>query len=409
MRYAILLILLLMSACGGGEQGQAGQTPAVTVQNPEVRRIVDWDEYTGQFEAVESVEVRARVSGYLEQIYFREGSLVQKGQLLVQIDSRPFEAALAEARAALEGALTRRDLAEADLKRGEYLLSEEAISQEDFDARQQAQRESLTNVAARRAAVRQAELDLAFTRVRAPVSGRIGAREVTVGNLVSGGGPTSTLLTTIYSVSPIYFAFTADEAAYLKYVRQNSAGSRPSSRDVANPVRLKLQDEDDFVHEGRMTFVDNRVDPDTGTVEGRAIFQNAGGLFLPGMFGRLQLLGSGEYEAILVPDAAIVADQSNKVVMVVGAENKVEPRVVETGSLQAGEMRVIRSGLKRTDKVIVGGLMRARPGTVVNPQPAEAAPAVPSGGGAGGGAGGAKKPAGKPAAKPAAKPAKATS
>jgi len=383
VRIIACFALLLLAACGASAPPEQGP-PSVTVQTPELRRIVDWDEYTGQFEAVESVEVRARVSGYLEKIYFREGSIVPKGTLLVQIDPRPFQAALAQARANLEGAFTRRDLAQADLKRGELLLKEQAISREDYDARRQSARESLTNVAAAQAQVRQAELDLSFTQVRAPVSGRVGAREVTVGNLVSGGGPTSTLLTTVYSVSPIYFAFTADEAAYLKYVRQNFAGSRPSSRNVANPVRLKLQDEKDFVHQGRMSFVDNRVDPDTGTVEGRAIFDNASGLFLPGMFGRLQLLGSGRYEAMLVPDAAILSDQSNKIVMVVGKDNKIEPHPVTLGSLQPDEMRVIRSGLKRTDRVVVGGLMRARPGMVVKPETAKpatrpaGAPAAPA-------------------------------
>lgn len=369
--YRIALVCLaLLAGCSGSEETQQG-TPQVTVQTPEVRSITDWDEYTGQFEAVESVEVRARVSGYLQRIYFREGSIVRRGTLLAQIDPRPFEAALAEARAALEGALTRRDLAVADLGRAELLLSEQAISQEDYDARVQARRETQTGVAAARAAVRQAQLELSFTQIRAPVTGRIGAREITVGNLVSGGGPTSTLLTTIFSVDPIYFTFTANEAAYLNYYRQNREGSRPSSRDVANPVRLRLQDEEAFVHEGQMSFVDNRVDPDTGTVEGRAIFENDEGLFIPGMFGRLQLLGSSEYEAILVPDAAILSDQSNKIVMVVNEENVIEPRQVELGSLQEGNMRVIRAGLERTDRVVIGGLMRARPGDSVTPVVAE--------------------------------------
>ncbi|QLC26558.1 efflux RND transporter periplasmic adaptor subunit [Parasphingopyxis algicola] len=366
----VLVCLAFLAGCSGSEQAQQ-TAPQVTVQTPEIRSIVDWDEYTGQFEAVESVEVRARVSGYLQRIYFREGSIVRRGALLVRIDPRPFEAALAEARAALEGALTRRDLAVADLGRAELLLSEQAISQEEYDARVQARRETQTGVAAARAAVRQAQLELGFTQVRAPVTGRVGAREITVGNLVSGGGPTSTLLTTIYSVDPIYFTFTANEAAYLNYYRQNREGSRPSSRDVANPVRLRLQDEEAFVHEGRMTFVDNRVDPDTGTVEGRAIFENDDGLFIPGMFGRLQLLGSSEYEALLVPDAAILSDQSNKIVMTVNEENIVEPRQVELGSLQEGNMRVIRTGLERSDRVVVGGLMRARPGNPVTPVAAE--------------------------------------
>ncbi|MEO1045971.1 MAG: efflux RND transporter periplasmic adaptor subunit [Pseudomonadota bacterium] len=396
MRWMIGLVVTaaaMLSACADEQSGEM-PVPEVTVQQPETRKIVDWDEYTGQFEAVEAVEVRARVSGYLQKIYFREGAIVRKGDLLVQIDSRPFEAALAEARAAYEGAITRRDLAKADLRRGEILLAEQAISQEEFDTRQQAQKEALTSVAAAKAAVRQAELDLSFTRVRAPVTGRVGSREITVGNLVSGGGPTSTLLTTIFSVSPIYFSFTANESAYLKYVRQNSQGSRPSSRDVANPVRLKLQDEDDFVHEGQMSFVDNRVDTNSGTVEGRAIFDNADGLFIPGMFGRLQLLGSGEYEAILIPDAAILSDQSNKIVMTVNKDNIVEPRPVELGSLQEGNMRVIRGGLGKDERVIVGGLMRARPGSEVVPKPP--ADALPGKAGPD-----AKKPTAQKAGKPA--------
>lgn len=360
----LLTMLALLSACSGSE-AEAPPPPEVTVAAPTVRSITDWDEYTGQFDAVEGVEVRARVSGYLVQSHFAEGSLVRRGQLLFTIDPRPFQAAVARAEADLQAALTRRDLAQADLGRAEFLLEEQAISKEEFDSRTQARRESLASVAASEATLRQARLDLEFTRVTAPISGRVGSREVTRGNLVSGSGGQATLLTTVFALDPIEFIFTADEAAYLKYRRQAREGSRPSSRDIANPVMLRLQDETEFVHSGEMSFVDNAIDTQTGTVEGRALFSNPDGLFIPGMFGRLRLLGSGEYEAILVPDEAILSDQSEKIVLIVDAENMVQQRVVELGPVQDDGMRVIRSGLDKNDRVIVGGLMRARPGNPV--------------------------------------------
>ncbi len=367
MKKILLLAAIFLVGCGTDNPEQ-NALPEVIIQIPETRKIVDWDEYTGQFEAVESVEVRARVSGYLQKLHFRQGSIIRRGQLLVTIDPRPFQAELAQAKAAVQGALTRRDLAKADLERAELLLSEQAISQEEYDARLQARQESLTSVAAARAALRQAELNLQFTSVRSPIAGRVGARLVTVGNLVSGGGPTSTLLTTVYSVSPMHFSFTANEAAYLKYVRQNAEGSRPSSREEANPVRLRLQDESDFVHEGRMNFVDNEINGNSGTVQGQAIFDNPAGLFIPGMFGRIQLLGSGEYDALLVPDSAILADQSNKIIMVVGDNDEVAARTVELGPVLDDGMRVIRDGISNSDRVVVGGLMRVRPGDKVSPK-----------------------------------------
>ncbi len=372
VRNISMVLLLLVAACSAAPDGQGQGAPPVRVAPPTQREVIDWDEYSGQFEAVESVEVRARVSGYLDAVAFREGAIVKKGDLLARIDPRPFEAALASARADVESAITRRDQTQADLGRGQALVKEEAISREDYDARVQARREAESRLAAARARLRAAELDVGYTEVRSPIAGRVGARLVTVGNLVSGGGPTSTLLTTVYSIDPIYFGFTADEAAYLKYVRQNAEGERPSSRDAANPVKLRLQDEQSFVHDGRMNFVDNRIDPTTGTMRGRAVFRNSDGLFLPGMFGRLQLLGSGRYRALLVPEAAILSDQSNKIVLVVGKDNVVQPRPVTLGALQADNMRVIRSGIGPADQVIVGGIVRARPGAKVTPQQAGA-------------------------------------
>ncbi|MGB3469320.1 MAG: efflux RND transporter periplasmic adaptor subunit [Erythrobacter sp.] len=377
---APLFAAMALANCSGGAQQEPPPPPEVTVAQPTLRTITDWDEYTGQFDAVEGVEVRARVSGYLVQSHFREGALVRRGQLLFTIDPRPFEAEVARAEADLQAALTRRDLAQADLGRAEFLLEEEAISKEEFDSRTQARRETIASVAAAEATLRQAKLDLGFTRVKSPISGRVGAREITAGNLVSGSGAQASRLTTVFALDPIEFIFTADEAAYLKYRRQAREGSRPSSRDIANPVTLRLQDETEFVHSGRMSFVDNAIDTQTGTVEGRALFDNPDGLFIPGMFGRLRLLGSGEYEAMLVPDDAILSDQSNKIVLIVDKDNVVRPRTVELGRTLDDGMRIIASGLERTDRVIVGGLMRARPGATVSvaggdPPEAEAAKA----------------------------------
>jgi RND family efflux transporter MFP subunit len=364
-------LLTALAACSGGAPPPP-PAPEVTVAHPTERVITDWDEYSGRFEAIQSVEVRARTSGYLSQIQFQDGQIVKAGQMLFLIDPRPAQAALERARAQLQEAQTKRDLAIADLGRGVILRKERAISQEEYDQRAQAQQEGQATVAAAQAAVRSAQLDLEFTQVRSPITGRVGRHQVSIGNLVSGGGPDSTLLTTVYSLDPIYFTFDADEAAYLKYTRLNAAGERPSSRDAANPVRLKLIDETDFSHMGRMNYVDNRIDAGSGTMLGRATFANPGNLFIPGMFGRMQLLGSGPFKAILVPDAAILSDQSSKIVLTVGPGNKVVPKPVQLGSLQ-GDLRVIRSGLTAKDVVIVDGLVRARPGSVVDPKPATAA------------------------------------
>ena len=366
---ALLASALVLFAAACGDQGGAPPPPPVTVAAPTVREITDWDEYSGRFEAIESVEVRARVSGYLSEIKFTDGALVKKGQVLFVIDPRPAEATLARTRAQLAEAVTRRDLAIADLRRGETLRAERAISQEEYDQRRQAREESEASVNAAQADMRSAALELEFTTVRAPVSGRVGRREVSVGNLISGGGPTASLLTTVYSIDPIYFVFDANEAAYLHYTRLNAEGKRPSSRRAANPVRLKLIDEKDFVHAGEMNYVDNRIDAGSGTMLGRATFPNPQQLFIPGMFGRIQLMGEGPYKSLLVPDSAIMSDQARKIVLTVNAKNEVVPKPVVTGSLQ-GDLRVIREGLQANDRVIVDGLMRARPGAVVDPKPA---------------------------------------
>jgi RND family efflux transporter MFP subunit len=338
-----------------------------------VKDITEWDEYTGRFEAVNYVEVRARVSGYLESIHFYDGQLVEEGDLLFVVDKRPFEAALAQAKGRAAEAAAQSELARNDRQRAEKLLKAKAVSQEEYDQRLQTERASAASLAAAEAAVKAAALDLEFAEVRAPISGRVSDRRVTVGNLVSGGQG-GTVLTTIASLDPIHFVFDASEKAYLRYTRLSEAGERPSSRDKANPVFARLTDETDFSHEGFMNFVDNEVDPATGTMRGRAIFENADGLLTPGMFGRLRLAGSEPYRAILLPEAAIQSDQTHKFVWIVNKENKVEYRPLTLGPLHDEGLRIVRQGLAPGDLVIVDGVQRAQPGAVVTPERAAPQP-----------------------------------
>lgn len=367
---AIAVLGVWLAGCepSSGETGPAAQGPApVTVSTPIVKSIVEWDEYTGRFEAVETVEIRARVSGYLDSIHFEDGQIVDKGDLLFVIDPRPFEAALDGAQAELEQAKARQELAALELKRGQRLVGTGAISREVFDERRQSKRETDAAVAAAEAALRSAELDLSFTQILAPVAGRVSDDFVSVGNLVNGGSANSTVLTTIVTLDPIHFVFDASEAQHLKYVRLGQSGQRPSSREAANPVYVKLVDETEFGHEGKMNFVDNRLDPNTGTIRGRAIFDNPDLLLAPGMFGRLRLMGSGEYEAVMLPDTAVLTDQSRRFVWLVNDENMVEYRPVQLGPVVDG-LRVIRDGLGGNDRVIIGGIQRVRPGAIVAPE-----------------------------------------
>lgn len=364
------LASLLLVACGGGQDAQQQQQAEVGVAKPVTRMLTDWDEYTGRLEAVESVEVRARVSGYLQSVHFRDGALVDEGDLLFVIDPRPYRATLEEAKAALTGAEVRLELARNDLERAQRLYQSRAISEEELDARTQQQREAVAALEEAQAAVQAAGLNLEFTRVSAPISGRIGRKLVTDGNLVSGGTANSTLLTTIVSLDPIHAYFTADERAYLRYVRLSREGARPSSRDAANPVRMQLADEEGFPHVGYMDFVNNEIDEETGTMQGRAIFDNPDGLLIPGLFGRVQLLGRGPYEALLVPEAAIATDQSQRFVWVLDENDAAVRRRLELGRRE-GSLRVVRSGLEPDDRVVVEGLQRVRPGATLAPRPAE--------------------------------------
>ncbi len=361
---------LLLAACTRGEANNPpGPPPAppVSVAPSLERQVTEWDEFSGRLAAVERVELRARVSGYLQSIDFRPGALVKKGDLLFQIDPRPFQAELSRAEAALSSARTRADLARTELARAERLLADHAIAQRDVDERASSRRDLEANIQAAEAAIRTAHLNLDYASVRAPISGRISKEEVSVGNLVQGDGPSPTLLTSIVSVDPIYAEFEGDEQIYLKYMQMARDGERPSSRTTPNPVLLGLANEDGFPRRGHMAFVDNRIDPQSGTIRARAVFDNKDGALTPGMFARLKLLGSGTYAAVVTPDRAIGTDQSKRFVLVVGADNMAQFREVKLGALIDG-MRVIRSGLKPGELVVVNGLQRVRPGTPVTPE-----------------------------------------
>jgi RND family efflux transporter MFP subunit len=374
----IVAIAPALAACGQGQSqpsAAAPTPPAVTVAKPVAKMLADQDEYVGRFVAVESVEVRARVSGYLDAIHFRDGQIVRKGDLLFTIDRRPFEATLAQAQASLAQAQANLAFAESDLERAQGLAVGTVITRQTFDQRTQAKRSAQAAVAAQDAVLRQVALDLEFTELRAPVSGRVGDRRVSVGNLVTGGtAGNTTLLATIESVDPIRFEFTLDEASYLRYARLYQETAEAPDRGLTAPVRLKLIDEQAFSHEGHMDFFDNAVDRGFGTVRARAVFPNPGAIFLPGMFARVQVAAAAPKVALLVPDAAVGAEQARKFVLVVDNENVARPKYVRLGPVVEG-LRVISEGLKADDNIIVNGLVKARAGAKVTPQAANTAAA----------------------------------
>ncbi|MEL6977335.1 MAG: efflux RND transporter periplasmic adaptor subunit [Pseudomonadota bacterium] len=349
---------------------EAPATPPVTlvdIVRPEIRRLTEWDEYTGRFAAVDSVEVRARVSGYLDEVHFEDGQTVTVGDLLFTIDQRPFQTALAEAEADLAGARAVLENARAENARGQELLRRRTISREAADTRLRGLRQAEAAVQSAEARVAHAELDLSFTEIRAPVSGRISDDAVSVGNLITGGAEGGTLLTNIVSLDPIEFEFTVSEADYLRYVRLDRSGARAGSRETANPVTLKLMDEDGYVHEGAMRFVDNQFDASTGTMRGRAVFANPNDVFAPGMFARIRLAGSAAYDAVLIPDAAVQTEQSEKFVWVATPQNTAERRAVTLGPVVDG-LRLIRSGLRAEDRLITSGVQFVAAGASIAPR-----------------------------------------
>ena len=365
-RLLSVALAAVLVGCGQSQQAAAPPDPVVTVAHPAQKAVVEQDEYVGRFVAVDSVEVRARVSGYLDQVHFTDGQIVKQGDLLFTVDKRPFQTSLDQASANLAQARANLAFTEADLARAAQLVRDKTITEQTFDQRTQAKRVAEASVAAQEAMVKSAELDLnEFTELRAPVDGRIGDRRVSTGNLVTGGpSGNTTLLATIVSVDPIRFEFTFDEASYLRYQRFAASSGLVGSRDAGVPVALKLIDEQDFQHAGKIDFVDNVIDRSSGTIRGRAVFDNAAATFTPGMFGRIRVPGSPPHTALLIPDAAIGAEQARKYVLVVDDAGVARQRYVIPAQLD-GDLRVIKDGLNASDRVIVNGLMRARPGVKV--------------------------------------------
>jgi multidrug efflux system membrane fusion protein len=370
-----VLIAVTLSGCGDKPPAPAAAAaPPVTIAQPIKRTVTDWDEFTGRFEAVEEVQIRARVGGFVTSVEFRDGAFVKTGDLLYVIDSRPFEAVAQQADGQLADARAKAELAKRELDRGLNLVQTSAVSEQVVDQRRQALQAAKAAQTQAEGLLKAAQLNIEFSHVVAPIDGRVSRHLVSVGNLVQGSDGGSTLLTSIVSLDPIYVYFDVDEATYLKDNRLYFEGKRPSSRDTPNPVQITLTGETKPSREGKMDFIDNRLDVSTGTLRQRAVVPNKDFSILPGQFGRVRLIGSAPYEALLIPDGAIATDQSRKIVFVVKDDDTVEARAVTLGPLDGG-LRVVREGLKPEDRVIVEGLQRARVGAKVSPHAAKAAPA----------------------------------
>jgi membrane fusion protein, multidrug efflux system len=347
-----------------------GGPPAmpVTVAEPLSRHVTQWDEFSGRFEAVESVEVRARVSGFIEKVLFQDGQKVAAGDPLFIIDRRPYEIAVDSARAEVARAAATVELNEGELERGARLVKSRNIPEREYDQRKANLNVARAQLQSAQAGLKNAELNLEWTEVRAPIAGRVSDKRVNAGNLVTGGQSGTTLLTTIVSLDPIHFVFDISEADYLRYTRLLLAGSRPSSRDGSTQVRMKLADQTSWDLSGRLNFVDNEINARSGTLRVRALVDNKNDLLTPGIFARVQLFG-GEFDAMLIPDTAVVSDQARKIVFVVDADGVVGVRPVTLGQIIDG-LRVVREGLKSSDQIVIDGLANpmVRPGAKVVPQ-----------------------------------------
>jgi multidrug efflux system membrane fusion protein len=360
---SLILTANVLASCDSKPTSSSAPPPAVTVSHPLQKSITEWDEYTGRFTPLETVEIRARVSGFIDSVHFHEGQIVKKDDLLFVIDQRPYQIAVELAKADIERAQAKLDIATQDVNRATPLIQNQTLTVREFDTRKSAQRDASGQLASANAALKQAELNLEWTEVRAPIAGRISDKRVDAGNLITGGQTGATLLSVIVSIDPIHFVFDGSEADFLHYLRLAAAGTRPSSRDAPNPVAVRLADETDFTHMGRMDFVDNAINPKTGTIRGRAVFDNKDGFLTPGFFGRLRLFG-GTHDALLIPDGAIASDQASKIVFTVAEDGTVGTKRVELGPIVDG-LRVVRSGLAPTDRIVIDGLPRARPGQKV--------------------------------------------
>ena len=369
---AVVCTACLLTGCRKPAQ-QPSSPPAVSVVHPIAREVIEWDEYIGRLESPETVEIRARVSGYLDKVHFKEGKEVKKGDLLVTIDPRPYQAEYDRADAEYQRAVSQAELAKNDAERAKRLIATKAISEEDFDTKGKTYTAAQAAVKSAKAAMDSAKLNLEFTQIHAPIGGRTGRALVTEGNLVSGGvsGAGASLLTTLVSLDPLYCYSDADERAVLKYLDLRREGKRVSARDEQIPAEMGLANETGFPHKGYMDFVDNRIDPATGTMRARGVFSNADHGLSPGFFARIRIPGSGKYPALLIPDRALGSDQAQKFVYVVNAEKKVEFRPVKIGPMIDG-LRVVKEGLKPGEQVIVEGLLRVRPGITADAKPWEA-------------------------------------
>lgn len=384
LRIAALPLLLIAGALGlagcsqpaantdakkaGGPPAGGQPPPAVTISQPRLQNLVEWDEYTGRFDAVESVDIRARVSGYLTEVAFKDGQNVKKGELLFVIDSRPFERALDQAKAELAQAQTKSENANLDVERGRPLMERKILSEKNYDDRANVLRDAQASIKVAEAKMATAQLDLDFTRITAPIEGRTGRSQVTAGNWVAAGSAAnSTVLTSIVKQNPVHVYFDVSENNHLKYKRLAQRGESGGAAETGGVIEIALPDETGFPYKGKLDFLDNRLDPGTATVRARASVENDKLLFSPGMFARVRIPGSGKYDALLLPDAAIGTDQTSKFVLVVDAENTVTRRPVRLGPLH-DNMRIVREGITAEDWVVTRGTQRARPGQKVAPK-----------------------------------------
>ncbi|WP_373696664.1 efflux RND transporter periplasmic adaptor subunit [Microvirga yunnanensis] len=379
-RYGIgpvgLLFAFALADCDKAAQAQsAAPPPLVTVTQPVKRTVTDWNEFTGRFEAIEEVDVRPRVGGFVDSVEFKDGAIVRSGDLLYVIDPRPFEAAALIAEGQLADARAKGEFAKRDLERALNLVQTNAVSEQAVDQRRAALQAARAAETQAKGALQAAQLNVEFSHVVAPITGRVSRRLVTPGNLVQGSEGAATLLTSIVSLDPIYLYFDVDEVTYRRNSRLWAEGLRPNVHGTTNPVQVMLTGELNPSHEGTMDFLDNRLDASTATLRGRAIVPNKDLSIVPGQFGRVRVAGSSPYEALLIPEAAVATDQSRKIVFVVKEDNTVEARPVVLGPIDEG-LRVIREGLKAEDHVIVDGLQRARVGAKVTPKTVE----LPTGG-----------------------------
>jgi len=363
MRKLTGIAAAMLAACGGNGQQQM-PPPDVNVAAVVQKSVTEWDEYSGHVEAIESAEIRPRVGGHLQAVHYAEGGMVEKGQLLFTIDSREYKAAADAAQADASRAEARVALAEQELKRAESLIGERAISQGELDQRRMEAQQAKADVLAARANAARAGLDLGFTYIRAPFRGRAGEAKVKPGNLVA---PNETLLTTVVSIDPVYVTFTGDERAFLRYQEIVRSGNADSPRDGGTPVLVGLANEDGFPHEGKVDFIDNALNPATGTIRARAVVPNPDNRLTPGLFARVRLLGETVKSALLIHEQAVLTDQDRRYVYVLGEKNAAERRDVKLGAPVEG-LRIVQSGLKAGDKVIVNGMRKIFfPGQPVNP------------------------------------------